>query len=83
MSPVPRRANADRTRRRAFSSWLAAQVDRDDAVGGLARMAKADTGRSGLPGDAYLARLQQAETLDGPTREALFEAIVEWGASES
>lgn len=82
MPSAPRRANPDRARRRTFSSWLAAQVARDDAVGVLARMAKVDGARSGLPGDLYLARLQQAESLDATTREALFEAIVEWGASE-
>lgn len=77
------RSAAEHVRRRTFSSWLATQVGRDDAVGLLARTVKADAGRSGPSYDAYLTRLRQAGGLDDPAREALFEAIVEWGAGEN
>jgi thioredoxin-like negative regulator of GroEL len=70
------------TRRRAFPTWLAAQTDRDDAIGQLARMVKPDTGRSNRANETYLALLQQADGRDNSVRETLFEAIVEWGASD-
>ena len=80
MTSPQQKARGRRSRHLKFPLWLAAQVGRDDAIGHLAEKAFLDARRGGLADAASLARLNLVDTIDPSAREALFEAIVEWGA---
>jgi ferric-dicitrate binding protein FerR (iron transport regulator) len=76
-----RSGSSHHARRQTFPAWLAAQIDRDDAIGRLARTVETCTHRPSAEHAAFLARLRRAD-INNPARETLFEAIVEWGATE-
>lgn len=81
MTLPQQKLRGERSRRQKFSRWLAAQAHRDDDIGHFALETLSGAERLGVSHEAYLTRLNLADGDVPQARDALFEAIVEWGGS--